>query len=628
MLGSFTDMLPFLRIVALCAGVLFAWSMSMTTSLAGAKPNIVLFVVDDMGWQDTSVPFWTQTTALNNRYRTPNMEQLAQEGVKFTSAHAHAICSPTRVSIMTGQNPARSRVTFWTKDRDVIPGGGNGGGLLAPTDWNYNSLQPIGTNINNTIEAPSLPSLLQAEGYRTMHVGKAHLGSHGTPGGDPTTLGFDDNVAGWGAGGPGSFLGTQNFGNQFGQHTLPWGVPDLEEYHGQNIFLSEALTLEANNLIDDAVDNDQPFFLHMSHYAVHVPLATDTRFDQNYPGLSGAQLQYATMVEGMDKSLGDIMQKLEDRGVADNTIIVFTSDNGVLNTAGVPGNPPLRGGKGTAYEGGLRVPMIVKAPGIAAPQTTNDTNVRAEDLYPTLLALGGAEIPANYIAKVDGEDFTPLLTGQGTFEADRPLFFHQPHTHLGAQYSAVIEENWKLVFWHRTGDIDLFDLASDIGESNDLSGTMPVKAQQLSNELVQYLTDVDAQMPTVAATGQLVSLPAIVGLLGDLNGDSEIDVSDWHLFRGGLGTTITAITADEAAQQGDFNFNLVVDKSDFVTFKSVYNEVNGAGSFASAVAVPEPSTIAGVAITQAGLIFLLARMRKERDAEENRDQFVRREENR
>ncbi|MGI9458110.1 MAG: sulfatase-like hydrolase/transferase [Aeoliella sp.] len=604
----------FRRAVVLCVGSFLAWAMSMTASAMGDKPNVVLFVVDDMGWQDTSVPFWTQETALNNRYRTPNMEQLAQEGVKFTSAHAHAICSPTRVSIMTGQNPARSRVTFWTKDRDVIPGGGDGGGLKAPTNWNYNSLQPIGTSINNTVEAPSLPSLLQAEGYRTMHVGKAHLGAHGTPGGDPTTLGFDDNVAGWGAGGPGGYLGTANFGNQFGQHTLPWGVPGLEAYHGQDIFLTEALTLEANKLIDDAVDDEQPFFLHMSHYAVHVPLATDTRFDQNYPGLSGAQLRYATMIEGMDKSLGDIMQKLEDRGVADNTIIVFTSDNGVLNTAGVPGNPPLRGGKGTAYEGGLRVPMIVKAPGLAAAQTTNDTNVRAEDLYPTILAWGGAQIPGDYIENVDGKDFTPLLTGQGTFDADRPLFFHQPHTHLGAQYSAVIEENWKLVFWHRTSDIELFDLASDIGESNDLSGTMPVKAQQLSNELVQYLTDVDAQMPTIVATGQLVSLPPIVGLPGDLNGDSEIDVSDWHLFRGGLDTSITASSADEAAQQGDFNFDLVVDKSDFVMFKSAYNEVNGAGALATAVAVPEPPTFVGVALAQAGVMVLLGKKHQHRES--------------
>lgn len=473
-------------------------------------PNIVFFFVDDLGWQDTSVPFWEKMTELNKRYRTPNMETLAEEGVKFTNAYAYAICSPTRISIMTGQNAARHRVTYWTRDLNQITGG-HGPLLDSPNDWNYNALQPKGTNLNNSIEAEPLPALLSKAGYRTIHIGKAHLGTNYSPGECPTSIGFDDNVSGFGSGGPGCFLGQRNFGNAYAQHTYPWGVPDLEHYHGMDIFLTEAHTIEAFKRMDDAVKNKQPFFLHMSHYAVHVPLRLDKRFEENYPDLSGNELMYATMIEGMDKSLGDILRRLKALEVEDNTIIIFYSDNGAL-TGVVPKNYPLRGGKGTGYEGGIRVPMIVKWPTKAAAGTVCSVNVIAEDFYPTILAMAGVDIPAAYKDMVDGKDMTPLLIGDGDFDKDRPIFFHQPHYHVGKPYSTVIKKNWKLIYWHEDSSVVLYDLKKDIGEENDLSDQEIKKTKELIMILARHLRHVEAQMPTCKSNGQRVPYPDQIDL--------------------------------------------------------------------------------------------------------------------
>ncbi|NLK41787.1 MAG: sulfatase [Planctomycetes bacterium] len=484
----------------------YASGLSTDASAKDTRPNIVFFFVDDLGWQDTSVPFWDKATTLNKRYRTPNMEKLAGEGVKFTHAYASAICSPTRISIMTGQNAARHRVTYWTRDLDQITGG-HGPVLNAPNDWNYNALQPKGTHLNHSLEAETLPALLSEAGYRTIHIGKAHLGTNYSPGECPTSIGFDDNVAGFGSGGPGCFLGRQNFGNTYAQHTYPWGMPDLEHYHGMDIFLTEALTIEAFKLMDDAIRKKQPFFLHLSHYAVHVPLRLDERFEDNYPDLSGNELQYATMIEGMDKSLGDLLRRLDALGVADNTIIIFYSDNGAL--AGVvPENYPLRGGKGTGYEGGIRVPMIVKWPQNAAAGTTCSVNVIAEDFYPTMLAMAGVEIPAAYQDMVDGKDLTPLLTNNGHFDNNRPIFFHQPHYHVGKPYSTVIKGHWKLIYWHEDSKIVLYDLKNDIGEQDDVSERYPAQTNALKKLLRQHLLSVEARMPTYKSNGQPVPYPS------------------------------------------------------------------------------------------------------------------------
>ena len=257
---------------------LFAF-MITASALGAERPNIVLFLVDDMGWQDTSVPFHTATTELNRRYRTPNMDRLAASGMKFTQAYACSVCSPTRVSLMTGLNAARHRVTNWTLKKNASNDRGHA--TLAFPKWNVNGLSPV-AGIERTVHAKALPAYLREAGYRTIHVGKAHFGAIGTPGADPTNVGFDVNIAGHAAGGPGSFLGTQNFSAAWRRGGAVWDVPGLGKYHGKPIFLTEALTIEANSAVDQAVEDQKPFFLYMSHYAVHVPFAKDDRFYQKY----------------------------------------------------------------------------------------------------------------------------------------------------------------------------------------------------------------------------------------------------------------------------------------------------------------------------------------------------------
>ncbi len=234
------------------------------------KPNIIMFLVDDMGWQDTSVPFWTEETPFNRRYNTPGMERLALEGMIFTQAYASSVCSPTRVSLMSGMNAARHRVTNWTLHRNASVDGKSK--VLDYPKWNVNGIQPT-DSIELATHATMLPQILKDNGYFTIHCGKAHFGAMNTPSADPLTCGFDVNIAGHAAGGLGSYLGKQNFGNkEKGSHTLPWGVPGLEKYHGDSIFLTEAMTLETKKALDKSLELKKPFYLYMAHYAVHIPL--------------------------------------------------------------------------------------------------------------------------------------------------------------------------------------------------------------------------------------------------------------------------------------------------------------------------------------------------------------------
>ncbi|MCK5097707.1 MAG: sulfatase-like hydrolase/transferase, partial [Desulfobacteraceae bacterium] len=325
------------------------------------QPNIILFLVDDMGWQDTSVEFFKKRTEFNNRYLTPNMERLEKQGMKFTQAYACCVCSPTRISLMTGMNAAHHRVTNWTLRKNAS-NDGKDNKLEFPL-WNVNgmSMEP---GIERTVYAPKpLPALLNKAGYKTIHVGKAHFGAIGTPAENPENIGFDVNIAGHAAGGLGSYLGIHNFSAQWRGGGKTWDVPGMEKYHGKDIFLTEALTLEAINAVDQTLKEKRPFFLYMSHYAVHSPIEKDKRFIQKYldAGLNPTEAKYASMIEAMDMSLGDLMNFIEDKGEADNTIILFMSDNGGLSAVARGGAPhthnkPLSSGKGSAHEGGIREP--------------------------------------------------------------------------------------------------------------------------------------------------------------------------------------------------------------------------------------------------------------------------------
>ena len=224
---------------------------------AQSPPNIVFFFVDDMGWQDTSLPFHTDTTQLNRQYYTPNMEQLAREGIKFTQAYAYAVCSPSRVSLMTGMNAARHRVTNWTLRKNQAPDQPNEK-VQAP-EWNVNGLTAK-PGQERSVYSKTLPQLLKKAGYKTIHVGKAHFGAIGTFGEDPINLGFDVNIAGHAAGAPGSYWAKYNYSASWrspGNHI--WDVPDLEQYHGTDIYLTEALIIEANAAISRAVEEKNRF---------------------------------------------------------------------------------------------------------------------------------------------------------------------------------------------------------------------------------------------------------------------------------------------------------------------------------------------------------------------------------
>ncbi len=482
------------------------------------KLNIIVFLVDDMGWQDTSVPFWNERTPYNNIYQTPNMERLASAGMKFTQAYACAVCSPTRVSLMTGMNAAHHRVTNWTLRKDMQPVADDD--KLAQPDWNVNGMSP-NEGIANTIYATPLPQLLKNAGYFTIHSGKAHLGAIGTPGSDPLNLGFDVNIAGHAAGAPGSYYGRESFGNDDPNRTT-WAVPGLEKYHGKDIYLSEAITREAVNAMDSAVNNDQPFFLYMAHYAVHTPIQGDDRFLKKYldQGLLPTEAKYASMVEGMDKSLGDIMDFLTEKQIEENTVILFMSDNGGLSAVARGGekhthNKPLSSGKGSAHEGGIREPMIVKWPGKVKPNSVAHEYLIIEDFFPSILEIASIT-DYQTVQPIDGVSFVPMLTHQNVSSSkDRPLFWHYPNrwgpTGPGIGASSTVRlGDWKLIYYHTDRHFELFNLKEDIGETRNRASDSSEKLKELALVLTNYLKQVNAQMPVDKATGRVVEYPSEV----------------------------------------------------------------------------------------------------------------------
>lgn len=482
-----------------------------------SRPNIIVFLVDDMGWQDTSLPFWTKTTELNKRYHTPNMERLAKEGMKFTNAYATPVCTPTRISMLTGMNVANHGVTNWTSQNKDTNSEQNDE-QMESASWMINGLSPM-PNISKTVYATPFPKLLKEAGYFTVHVGKAHWASISTPGVNPYNMGFMVNVSGHGAGRPQSYQGKDNYGNIPGKTSL-LAVPDLEEYYGTDTFLTEALTQEAIKSLDAPIRNKQPFYLNMAHYAVHDPIMADSRFVQKYidAGLNPTEAKYASLLEGMDKSLGDLMDFLEEKGIEKNTVIIFMSDNGGLSLAPPRGgephtqNLPLKAGKGSVYEGGIREPMIVKWPGVAKPSTVADQYVIIDDFFPTILEMAQVK-KYKTVQTVDGKTFLPILKNPSYADATRTLIWHSPNKWTtddgpGINYfSAIRQGEWKLVYSMRTGKKELYNLTDDIGENNNLLDRYPDKVKELSSILSNELRKQKAPMPSFKSTGKVVSMP-------------------------------------------------------------------------------------------------------------------------
>lgn len=484
-----------------------------------ARPNIIVFLVDDMGWEDTSVPFSGSVTANNKKYHTPNMERLAKEGLKFTNAYAAPVCTPTRVSLITGMNVAHHGVTNWTSPfKDTYSDAKDSAGIFKPADWNINGFSPV-AGVNKTVHATALPQLLKEAGYFTIHAGKAHWGPQGTPGANPYNVGFLVNIAGHAAGHPQSYLSEDNFGNLPGKNS-PQSVPDLEQYYQSGVFLTEALTQEAIRSLEYPVSKKQPFYLNFGHYAVHVPLMADKRYFQKYldSGLDSAEAKYASLIEGMDKSLGDILDFVDKKGIGNNTVILFLTDNGGLALSPPRGgthlthNAPLRAGKGSVYEGGIRIPMILRFPPLAKAGSVTSSPVIVEDVFPALLDLAGIR---NYrtIQKVDGRSFVPLLKNPSATDESRVLLWHYPNNWKnqdipGTNYfSALRKGHWKLVYNQRSGVAELYDLSTDIGEQKELSATHPQITKELTALLGEQLKSFNAPMPYNKQTGKQLPYP-------------------------------------------------------------------------------------------------------------------------
>ena len=326
------------------------------------------------------------------------------------------------------------------------------------------------------------------------------------------TCGFDVNIGGHAAGAMGSYSGCRGYGADREDAEI-WQVPmpKIDYYCKENIFLTEALTMEAKKLVNRALESDRPFFMYLSHYAVHAPFEKDMRFYDKYikKGMCDREAQYASLIEGMDKSLGDMMDLFEEKGIAESTIIIFMSDNGGYSSSyREPNrNAPLRSGKGSLYEGGIREPMLICWPGVTQPNSVNRSNVIIEDFFPTLLDM--AQIK-NYSVpqRVDGVSMVKLLRS-GAVEKNRALYFHYPNDwgeradDAGRPASAIIKGDWKLLFDYETRCTELYNLANDISEKHDLSENPlydKIK-ENLSKDLSNRLRETKANMPVYKVSG-------------------------------------------------------------------------------------------------------------------------------
>jgi arylsulfatase A len=411
------------------------------------KPNIVFILIDDMGWTDLGCYG-------SKFHETPNIDQLAKQGMRFTNAYAACpVCSPTRASILAGQYPARVGIT------DFIPG-----------HWRpYEKLIVPQNRLQLPLEAITIPEALKEQGYATAHIGKWHLGGRDY---FPEHQGFDTAIQG----------GTN-----------------------QNDKRVTSYTDKAIEFIQ--TNSDKSFFLHLSHHTVHIPLEAPQELIDKYqnkpkPPTGVNNPTYAAMVEHLDNSTGRIMNKLDELNLTNRTIVIFFSDNGGLYQAygGYRGkreivstNEPLRGEKGTLYEGGIREPLIIRWPGVVKPGTTCNSPVISVDFYPTFLDIVGVKGNPSHI--LDGESILPLLRQTGTLKRNT-IYWHYPHYHHSRPAGAVRNGNFKLIEFYEDGRLELYNLKRDISEKNNLAMKMPKKAAQLQKKLAAWRESVDAKMPS------------------------------------------------------------------------------------------------------------------------------------
>lgn len=443
--------------------------------IAQQKPNVILIVVDDMGWKDLAVYG-------SDFHRTPEIDNLAKDGVRFTNAYsACTVSSPTRASLMTGKYPAKLHLTDWIEGYKMPKA------KLQIPDW----------TMYLSHSETTLAEVFKSNGYATAHIGKWHLGNEEKYW--PENQGFDINIGGWAKGSP--YL---NKKADINGYFVPYGNPRLKD-GPEGEYLTERLANEACNYLQQL--QTKPFFLNLWFYNVHTPLQAKQDKIDKYKALVDSTKQqknptYAAMVEHVDDAVGKVITQLKNLGLYDNTIIIFTSDNGGLisNTKQkVTNNSPLRLGKGERYEGGVRVPLIIKSTQQLLPNRTNNTPVMSIDYMPTLIGMANLKVDKKIMKGIDGLDIKSILNSETGKLKRKSLYWHYPHYHSegATPYSAVRNGDWKLIHTIETNTYELFNLKSDLSESKNLIDSEPAIATRLKKELETWKKKMGAQMPVL-----------------------------------------------------------------------------------------------------------------------------------
>ena len=456
-----------------CFVAILASATTASTAESARPPNVILIVADDLGASDLGC-------CGSKFHRTPHLDRLANEGVRFAQGYAACpVCSPTRAALMTGKYPARLQITDWLPGRP---------------DNSSQKLNRPALRQHLPLSEITIAEALKAAGYATASIGKWHLGGEDY---GPAQQGFDVSIAGDAAGSPLSYFAPYSRNGRF--------IPGIEQ-GPEGEYLTDRLTSEAVSFIQS--HREQPFFLYLPHYAVHIPMKAKEALVEKYPKATpfrGAQANpiYAAMLESLDEGVGAILKSLIESKLDQNTIVIFTSDNGGLCVTEGPNTPatsnaPFREGKGYLYEGGIRVPLIVKWPGRGRAQVVSQTPACSIDLFPTILEMCGVKADANAKPNaVDGVSLVPELTGKGTITRDS-LYWHYPHyaNQGGRPGGAIREGEYKLIEFYENGRRELFHIAKDVGESQNVSDKHPDIVERLALKLAAWRESVHAEMPT------------------------------------------------------------------------------------------------------------------------------------
>lgn len=448
------------------------------------KPNVLVITVDDLGWSDLGCYG-------SDLHETPNIDKLAAQGQIFTNAYAAApVCSPTRASFLTGKYPAKLNMTIWRE--------------AAQNKKFDQKLIPPDVNSNLPLDEITIAEVLNSASYTTAHLGKWHVGDFEH---FPELQGFDINAGAtvWGC--PPTYFypyrGTMSFGSFRFTPGLQKDRTGQYRLDREGEYLTDRLTDEALNILEDI--KEQPFYMNMSYYTVHTPIEAKPDIVEYYekkikPGMKNQNPIFAAMVHILDENVGRILNKLDELGLNDNTVVFLTSDNGGVShlwrDMRITSNYPLRSGKGSLYDGGIRVPLIVKWPGKTTAGSKSHYPTSTQDYYPTLLEIADTEGDVQHNQELDGVSLVPILKDPEKKLPRDTLYWHYPHYYpTTAPVSAVRQGDWKLLHFYEDDSFELYNLAQDIGEEHNLAQKYPDKVKELSVKMKKWLKQVKAPMP-------------------------------------------------------------------------------------------------------------------------------------